>query len=449
MANFGVSMPTDGKSEYNRGDRILKTNAGLIKRPSWTKSDPTVIRIFPCSQGNQPQPTRYSDTEFSPWFYACTMVSSFGNPPSTWIANDPEDRSYDTRTNPAVMVYELANAVAKGPPSGIRGPQEWALTLRGGAGKSALVSKPDTALLVRCAIYESKGTPNSVPDGLAPNHQPVFMMLKKSAWQSMNRELSILKESGTQGLSNPNDKYVSGDIVSLNNGSYVLFFEVGMPPRGYASSTPAAGGFPAGKNKPIGYDCIISPTYRGAPASFTDAEAGVVMRKIESPIRDCLNFPSDEEQVRYVVDSLKGSHATAGLVVHALRDRYERFIPVEVMNYGNEYLRNNGLMATAVSNPGFVSAPPPMPTWNNGPPQVSDSAAWNANPIPQYAYPSQPPRPVPVAPYPVSNVNVSPANLPDPRELVEGAKNTADTGIDSSDFMSKLAELRAKSTPTK
>jgi hypothetical protein len=90
-----------------------------------------------------------------------------------------------------------------------------------------------------------------------------------------------------------------------------------------------------------------------------------------------------------------------------------------------------------------------MPTWNNGPPQVSDSAAWNANQIPQYAYPSQPPRPVPVAPYPVSNVNVPPANLPDPRELVEGAKNTADTGIDSSDFMSKLAELRAKSTPTK
>lgn len=447
MANLGVSMPTDGRSDFNRADRILKPNVGLIKRPAWAKSDPTVLRIFPCMQAGTPQPTRYSDTEFSPWFYACTMVSSFGNPPLTWIANDPEDRSYDTRTNPAVMVYELANAVAKGPPSGIRGPQEWALTLRGGAGKSALVSKPDTALLVRCAIYESKGTPNSVPDGLAPNHQPVFMMLKKSAWQSMNRELSILHESGTQGLTDPNEKYVSGDMVSMRNGSYILFFEVGMPPRGYDAYTPpAANSSFGGKNKPIGYDCMIRPTYRGAPASFTDAEMRIIMKKVEVPIRDCLNFPSDEEQVRYIVDSMKGSHATAGLVVHALRDRYERFIPVEVMNYGNEYLRSNGMMATAVTNPGFVSAPPPTPNWGS-PPQVSDSAAWNA--IPQYAYPSspQPPKPVPVMPAGVVDMSEV-SGIPDPRALVDGAKN-GNTGIDSADFISKLAELRAKATPTK
>ena len=70
MSSFGISAPNfeSSGSDFNRGDHVLKPGAGIVMRPSWTKSDPTVIRPFPCIEGDSFQPARYSEHAYSKWF---------------------------------------------------------------------------------------------------------------------------------------------------------------------------------------------------------------------------------------------------------------------------------------------------------------------------------------------------------------------------------------------
>lgn len=456
MSNFGfgggISLPSaEGGNFDNRGDHVLKTGAGIVMRPSWSKSDPTVMRAFPCIENGSFHPTRYSDTAYSRWFFECTVISSFGSPNKTWIAYDPEDRSYDIRTNPAYMVHDLANQVSNGK---VRGPQDWALAIKGGQGKSATVSKPDRAMIMRGAIYEYKGIPKQPIDGLAPNHQTVYMLLKKSAWMALVRELNVVKD-GVVSVDDPNSKFESGDVVSLKDGAYFVFFEIGMNPAGYVPSkaAPMMSGF--GSKKPIGYDCIISKTYKGQPASFDDNQIQVISQKVANPIRDNLNFPSNDEQVRYIVDSMRSSPAYAGLVVHALRDRYEHVMSKDFINYGNDFLRQVGLMSAVVSNPGLSYQQPvqqahapeaQLPSWPLSP-QVQQYAQ-------QFSQPQAPVQPVNV-PAPVANYQQNTAQLAAaPKAIpavaaplapvVEAMQQQAAAEPSREELLAQIRELRSK-----
>lgn len=433
MSSFGISAPNfeSSGSDFNRGDHVLKPGAGIVMRPSWTKSDPTVIRPFPCIEGDSFQPARYSEHAYSKWFSECTMVSSFGNPQKSWIAYDPEDKSYEIRSNPAFMVYDLASQVSTGK---VRGPQEWALAIKGGMGKSSAVSRPDRAVIIRCAIYEYKGIPKPVADGLAPFHQTVFMVLKKSAAQALFRELGM--PSSTTSGPDINEKYASGDVVSVNDGAYFVFYEIGMTPRGYTPPTSSAAGYSNGKNKPIGYDCLISKTYRNMPASFSESEIAEVSKRVAQPIRSQLNFATDEEQVRYVVDSLRDCPAHAGLVVHALRDRYERFLPADFVSYGNEFLRQVGLMASSAANPGY--AQPTLPTYPmpTQPYQAQAQPVYAPAPVPVYA-PAPVPAPVPAAYRPA-------ASVPDTKAAIDEVTNAPEMTENKDAIMAKLREYRGK-----
>lgn len=453
----GFRMPSENASrESNRGDHILKPGMGMIKRPAWAKSDPTVLRVLPCIQDGNFQPTRYNNTDFSGWFYAASMVLGFGNPQKSWIAYDPEDTHYDTRNNPAVILYDLANQVSGGK---IRGPQEWALMIKGGQGRSALISRPDTALMVRCAIYEYKGAPNNPPDGLAPNHQTVFMLLKKSAWSSMNKEINTPSGANSE---NPNLRFQHGDIVSLTDGAYMLFYEMGFTPRGYEHLKAIAPMTYTGKAKPIGYDCLLSKTYRGQPATFSNEEIAMIAKRVETPIRDCVNLPSDEEQVRFIVDSMRDNPASAGLVVHALRDRYERIMPADFVSFGNEFLRQVGLMATTVSNPGFnpsmqsqVQAPLTYqsPSWSQGQTPLSYQQATSnlapvGVPVPQPVNDYYPKVSAPAIPQPVPVHNTVPMvnNMADIQRMV--SSNISESAEDSDKIQDILRAKLSKARST-
>lgn len=480
MSGFnGFRMPSENSSrENNRGEHILKQGSGLIKRPSWSKSDPTVVRIFPSIQNGAFQPTRYTENDFSGWFYACSIVSGFGNPQKSWIIYDPEDRHYDTRSNPAMLIYDLANQVSNGK---TRGPQEWALALKGSSGRAALITKPDIALISRCAIYEYKGQPNNPPDGLAPNHQTVYLLLKKSAWTAMNRELGVRSQVNSEDA---NQKFLHGDIVNPVDGSYLVFFEMGLPPKGYESQLKSAAPAPSWGNarRPIGYDCIISKQYRGMPATFSQDEISNIARRVSTPIRDNLNFPSDEEQVRFIVDSMRDTAANAALVVHALRDRYERLLPSDFVNFGNEFLRQVGLMATSVSNPGFAPNQQiqhwQQPAHHGGmpvqqfqqpiqqpyqqPAQVQpnyqapapnaymDATAHLAQTHPQSIPVSMPQQSTPAMPHPVPAPTAAPVmnNMADLQSMVNQSVSEASELSEqvSSSLMGKLRQMRAKNT---
>jgi hypothetical protein len=238
----------------------------------------------------------------------------------------------------------------------------------------------------------------------------------------MVRELSVVKPGVSSD--NVNQKFESGDVVALKDGAFLVFYEIGMIPRGYdapRSAPPVA----YGKSKPIGYDCIISKNYRGMPATFTDSEIEMIAKRVANPIRTQLNFPTDEEQVRYVVDSMRGTPAHAGMVVHALRDRYERYLPTDFVNYGNEFLRQVGLMAAMVSNPGY--AQPVLPTYQPVAPQPS----WNNPVAPQpVAAPAQVQAQVPAFAYTAAQAPIAEAN--------------AAANLNKEELQAQLKELRAK-----
>ena len=198
-------------------------------------------------------------------------------------------------------------------------------------------------------------------------------------------------------------------------------------------------------------DCLISKTYRGQPACFDDNQIQIIANKVANPIRDSLNFPSNDDQVRYIVDSMRSSPAHAGLVVHALRDRYEHAMSKDFVNYGNEFLRQVGLMATAVSNPGF-GYPQQMPVQPQMQQNPSDALpSWPMNQqVQQYAQKfaqqSAPVQPVNVPP-PQQSFAPIPQQVKSPDPLAgvnEAVQQQAAGEASKEELLAQLRELRSK-----
>lgn len=313
------------------GTHVLKKSAGCdYWKPSWKKTK-TCVRIFP---GLNPENTNEFDVyrvstdhlAFGDWVRTYPCVRNFGDPSLTLLLYDPaSEDAYDSQTNPCWILYRaIENACKDG-----NGRREWYPLREFKDGRGRKLSKPTKLALVQCAIFQhsnkdyfnpDKGQP---PRGGAPEDRTVVFELSSSAAKSM---FNLLEKREEDWKGEPEDwrQYQYGDIVDLAAGAYVWFYEKGTTLDDTKKNTPksAFGGSRAsGGNDDYdgdkGFDCAITPDFKGVPAAIPEEAFDIIKGKVK-PWDDILQFYSHEEQAH-----LLNGCFPASAIMYAFREHPE------------------------------------------------------------------------------------------------------------------------------
>jgi hypothetical protein len=318
---YSMSQHGQGSTD-NFGNMILRSGGGNLRRPSWDKTE-TVVRFLPCidPDGNwTPFRNSMSPRDFGDWLRGYPAVRNFGeNGGVTMLLfNQVEQPAYDMHQNPCVMLYDAVN-------NAIRNKQErpgWASLTKGGPGKGPVLSRPTDVYLARAAIFriknEDKATGDRSPIGLSVGEPAMFLEMSDSAGRAlieMLEERDNDYEFPTDGDIDFNLAYKSGDIIALDKGAFVHFYQFGYDPRENASAASqgprqvVVGGSRGGKsNEPAKrYACFTSPEWKGFAPQFNSEELEDIIRgkairpwddSVHGPGTGVLNFMSPEGQAR-------------------------------------------------------------------------------------------------------------------------------------------------------
>lgn len=322
-----------GSTANNYGNYILKPGAGEIRKPTWSRTE-TVIRILPQwnFDDNCWEPYRRSSApmDFGDWIRRYDAVRSFGENGITMLLYDPTiNPAYDLQTNPCVILYRAIDSAINARQS----EPDWPALLRGGVGRKAWLTKPQSIYIVRCGIFRIKSK-DMVDDDRAPlglgSDAPYFMELPRSAGEKL---IAMLEEQNPDNAGDPtdyNDYFKYGDIVSLDHGAYIHIFEDGADPRdeqenmssapkqltvptGYGSRT-----YSANSNSFKGYDIYISDKWKGYSAQLNSADLIRIIRNKQRRWEDCLQFFTHQEQAFLIQDGFPPS-----AILYAWRDHPE------------------------------------------------------------------------------------------------------------------------------
>jgi hypothetical protein len=317
---YSMSQHGQGSTD-NFGNMILRAGAGNLRRPSWDKTE-TVVRLLPCldPDGNwTPFRNSMAPRDFGDWIRGYPAVRNFGeNGGVTMLLfNQVEQPAYDMHQNPCVMLYDAVN-------NAIRNKQEkpgWASLTKGGPGKGPVLSRPTDVYLARAAIFriknEDKATNDRSPMGLSAGEPAMFLEMSDSA----GRALIDMLEERDQDYEFPADgnidfnlAYKSGDVIALNKGMFVHFYQFGFDPRDN-NTAPSQGprqvvvGGRGGKSTEPAkrYACFTAPEWKGFSPQFDTPELEEIIRRkasrpwddsLHGPGTGVLNFLSSEEQAR-------------------------------------------------------------------------------------------------------------------------------------------------------
>lgn len=329
---FAENASSNNSNNY--GNFILRRGAGEIRKPTWSRTE-TVIRILPCwnFSENRWEPMRYSQEplSFSDWIRCYSAVRGFGESGITMLLNDPVmNPAYDLQSNPCVLLYR---AISQSIDARQCEPS-WPALLKGGPNRRAPLSRNQPIYLVRCGIFRIKSkdmaTEDRSPLGLANTDPCYFMELPKTAGEKL---IAMLEERNEEVQSDDlNAIFKYGDIVSLDQGAYVHFFEEGADPRqdqAYnANSAPkqltvgsggrgnyASGG---GASQFKGFDLYIEKTWKGYSASLNTPDVERLIKSKQKPWEDSLQFYSHQEQAFLVQDGFPAS-----AILYAWKDHPE------------------------------------------------------------------------------------------------------------------------------
>lgn len=324
---LGISQRHFGTHLFRRGIRAS------FYRPSWSATV-TTFRIFPVpsEDGTSFEPWRYSaqPNDFSDWIRSYVAAVNLGDPPITFLLYDNTDVSYDPRLNP---VYILYNAISRAVRSG-QGEPEWASLLLAGGDRGQRLRAPQPLAFVQGILFQHGGNVLSPPRGIAPDGDTVVLGLSPSAADAMLSQMNKLREDAP-----PNGTFdaifESGDPVSLNQGRFVHFYQLGHDPRvtqesasqrksSLASVLRESGSSRSGSSREaIGYGCFFTEEFRQLSASLEGMEE--IVRAKFIPWDRLLYFPSHREQI----ELLSGAFP-ASCIDYAFRDIYPDLIPDSV-----------------------------------------------------------------------------------------------------------------------
>lgn len=320
---YSMSQHGQGSTD-NFGSLVFRPGAGNRRSPSWDKTE-TVVRILPCLGADRQtwEPFRLSmaPRDFGDWLRVYAAVRAFGeqNAVTMLLYNPLEETAYDVHQNPCVMLHDAINQA-------IRNKQEqpgWASLTKGSTGKGPALSRPTDLYLSRAAIFriknEDKATSDKSPLGLNAGEPAMFFEMTESAGRAL---VDMLEERDpdyqfpADGSVDFDQAYRAGDIVSLDKGAFIHFYQEGFDPR-EQQQVQASGprqvvvggnrGGSGGRNEPAKrYACFFAHEWKGFSPQFDTPELEDIIRKKDRPWDDSilgpgtgvLNFMDHETQAR-------------------------------------------------------------------------------------------------------------------------------------------------------
>jgi len=374
-ARYSMKDHGQGTTE-NYGNMILRPGIGNIRRPSWDKTE-TVLRILPCLSHDRSnwEPYRYSlaARDFGDWIRVYPAVRSFGeNGGVTFLLADTAlDPNYDVHRNPCVI---LRDAVQKA----IKNKQErpgWASLIQGSSNRAAPLGRHSDVYICRAAIFrlkdEDKATAEKAPLGLGNNDLPMFLEMSDSAGRALIDLLEVRNDNyqvPTDGDIDFDQAYECGDVVSLDKGGFVHFYQDGYDPRQkqaqqQASSGPrtiAVGSNRGGsrQNEPAKrFCCFVDKVWNNYSANLDDPALEDMIRRKDRPWEDCLSFMDHATQARVLQER---DTFPADLFLYAWQDHKEWII---------QRTKDRAVSSTTVSmDPANDERPSnPLPTRNRNP----------------------------------------------------------------------------------
>jgi hypothetical protein len=325
-----------GSTSNEFGNYILKRGMGEIRKPSWQRTE-TVVRFLPqwSFANSRWEPFRYSPApmDFGDWLRRYDAVRGFGANGVTFLLYDPiSNPAYDMQSNPCVILHRAIQQSI----DARQCEPDWPALLKGAPGQRAQLGKPGPIYLTRAAIFRIKSkdmaTAERAPLGMAAQDPAFFLELPKTAGEKLVAMLEERNEGFTGELDDPAGfKY--GDIVSLDQGSYVHIFEEGADPKlaqQAATSAPKQlsyssgggrgnyGGGGGGGSQFKGYDMRIEKTWNGFSANLNSPEMEQLVKAKQRPWEDCLQFFSHQEQACLIQEGFP-----AKAIMYAWRDHPE------------------------------------------------------------------------------------------------------------------------------
>lgn len=300
------------------GNHVIKRERAGVEyvKPSWNGTE-TIFRFLPIwdAESSSWGPCRVPEDQgrYGSWQVCFEAVRNFGEPGVTMLLCDGTDNSYDPyHQNPCWLLYRSIKDACDRK----QAKSEWYPLFQKGQARSAPLARPSEILLCQALVFRhrSKNTfgAGRPPLGFDQGDPTIVVELAKSAAQAMFTELDRRSDQ-YEGV-DPDDpkSFVHPDIVSLNSGAFVHFYQLGFDPRektqeaqqGFDPYSAKSGhGLMQPRNKEdIGYGAYITTTLDGTEKGITAALKGheKKIKQKAQPWEKLLHFPSDEEQAHII-----------------------------------------------------------------------------------------------------------------------------------------------------
>lgn len=313
------------------GNHILKRGAGSIRRPSWNRTE-TVVRFLPQwnfdANGWEPFRCSPAPMDFGDWIRKYEAVRGFGSNGITMLLYDPiATPAYDVQTNPLVILYRAIDSAIKNRQC----EPDWPALFLGAPGKRAQLSRHAPIYIARCGIFrinnKDMATSERSPLGLSTGDPAFFLELSRTAGEKLIAYLEEKKDDW-QGDPDDLDSYKFGDIISLDKGAFVHFFQEGADPRtmqAVQSSAPrqlvvntGMRSSSSGSSNFQSYDLFITTEFNGFSAALNSPDLERLIKSKQRSWEDCLQFYSHVEQAHLIQDGFPAS-----AILYAWRDHPE------------------------------------------------------------------------------------------------------------------------------
>ena len=233
-----VSRIPQGERSINRDGPSLD-----IIRPSWKGGDPTTVRILPNFNPEEPNgpldQTRLTtdSRDFSDWCRAVPAARYIGiDDKYTFVTHD-RMREFSSdykprRDNPYhTLFYAVSDAVKSG--EAIIGGKNvmtsaWNPLVLDGPRKA--FNAPTVNYYMQCLVYSHQDEVfvdgDEPPKGARPGDLPQVLQMTKTAGDSLCNKLNLLNDAykGDTDITNQHEMYLYGDLVDLEVGAFVTFF---------------------------------------------------------------------------------------------------------------------------------------------------------------------------------------------------------------------------------
>ena len=347
------ALTAAGDRNSERGNFVLKPGAAQYWRPSFQQGAVTTLRILPTPSPEnpsvlEPYRTAQKTNHFGDWvrYYPAARNFGVGNDKTTFIISTPTGEAAELAMSPAHVLYNAVDRAVSA-----KQDRGWGGFLKGAAGRSADLPKPEGIYLTQVAVLATGQKMFQPWKGSGGNERAIVFEWTSGLGKSILESLNKPKDGYNGDPGNYEESMDAGDPVSLNHGRFLTIFrKADGNPRTRAMQMQAgpvsafggpAGGLPDSSPQgrdAIGYDFIWEPSFMGTvPPQLTGMDAYVLQRT--QLWDDIVHLPTFEEQAALLAPRFPGD-----MLMYAWRDHPE---------WITEDIRRRAAAATSVQMPGM------------------------------------------------------------------------------------------------